>query len=124
MRIPSDYLSDYSSSSTTIILLSVSGTILAIYFIIGLINRNNSAPRQVTNLPGPRKLPIFGNFLSIARTSLQLYHKDLTDTFGKTCLYYEGATPIVLTKDFNFIRNVFIKDFSSSFVDRHVKIEI
>lgn len=125
MRIPSDFFPSYSNdsaSSTTVILLSISAVILAVYCIVGFIKSKNTTARQA-RLPGPRRIPIFGNFLSIARTSLQLYHKDLTDKFGKTCVYYEGATPVVLTKDLNLIRNVFIKDFSTSFVDRHVIIE-
>lgn len=43
----------------------------------------------------------------------------LIQTYGKTCGLFEASTPVVLTTDIKFIKNILVKDFSS-FVNHRV----
>ena len=72
-------------------------------------------------IPGPTPRIIFGNMLEMSNIGIQEYDMNLLKKYGKTVGYFEGHTPVILTKDVKFIKAVMIKDFSS-FVNRRVRL--
>lgn len=70
-------------------------------------------------IPGPTPLPIVGNFLGLVTKGIDGYDTELLQKYNRTCGYFEGSTPIILTCDPKFIKDVMIKD-SAIFVNRRV----
>nr|UOU03277.1 cytochrome P450 3044A1/2 [Brachionus rubens] len=69
------------------------------------------------NIPGPSPLPLMGNLLGVLKQGFAKHDEDIVKKYGKTLGYFEGSTPVVLTTDIKFIKNVMIKDFNY-FVNR------
>lgn len=72
-------------------------------------------------VPGPSPKFIFGNFKDMLNVGIAEYDLSIFKKYGKTVGYFEGSTPVILTKDVKFIKAVMIKDFSH-FVNRRVGI--
>jgi hypothetical protein len=102
---------------TTILLSSTLGVLLISYYIKKWLNFRNFFKR--INLPGPRPLPLLGNFGDIQKKGIYQHDIDIFKTYGKIVGYFEGPVPVILTTDLKFMKNVLIKDFSS-FVNRRV----
>ncbi|CAF0837522.1 unnamed protein product [Brachionus calyciflorus] len=64
------------------------------------------------NIPGPRPLPIIGNFHHIMKRGLPYNDLAMIEKYGKTFGYFEGSTPVVQTTDLKLIKSVLIKDFN------------
>ena len=73
------------------------------------------------NLKGPKPLPLLGNMMGIRKHGLHKNDENILNEFGKTSGYFEGPTPIILTKDAGLIKAVTVKEFSS-FTNRRVSI--
>lgn len=70
-------------------------------------------------VPSPPPLFLFGNFFSMTKGLIK-WDSSLIDKYGKTCGYFEGSQPVLLTTDIKFIKSVMIKDFQH-FINRRVK---
>lgn len=64
-------------------------------------------------IPGPRPLPILGNFYDVIKRGLPYNDLALIKKYGRTIGYFEGTTPVVLTADSKFIKSILIKDFKT-----------
>nr|AHL88981.1 cytochrome p450 3044B1 [Brachionus koreanus] len=64
------------------------------------------------NIPGPKPLPIIGNFNLIIKHGLPYNDLILTQKYGKTLGFFMGSGPVVETTDLRLIKSVLIKDFS------------
>lgn len=104
--------------STTFILGSSVGLILATYFIKTCIEQRNYFKRL--NLPAPMSWPILGNLVSAIRNGLIQNDFLLIKKYGKTVGFYEGFMPVIMTTDLKLIKAFCIKDFGT-FVNRRVK---
>ena len=74
-------------------------------------------------IPGPTPLPVVGNFLGLISKGLDGYDTELLQKYDRTCGYFEGSTPIIITNDPKFIKSVMIKD-AASFVNRRVRTQL
>lgn len=118
VKLPSifeEYFKD--SKSTTLLLGSSVALIVTAYWIKNYIERRSFFER--CHVPGPKPLPLFGNFLDIVRFGVAGSDMRLVNTYGKLCGYFEGSTPVIMTTDVKFIKSILIKDFGS-FVNRRV----
>ena len=70
-------------------------------------------------VPGPSPLFIFGNFFSMTKGLIKC-DSALIEKYGKTCGYFEGSQPVIITTDVKFIKSVMIKDFQY-FINRRVR---
>lgn len=69
------------------------------------------------NIPGPEPNVITGNlFTFFAKKNIENF-SEYIQTYGKTCGYYIGKKPIILTIDTELIKRIQIKDFDK-FPDR------
>lgn len=73
------------------------------------------------NIPGPTPLPVVGNMLKLIKNGFVKHDVEIMKKYGRVVGYFEGSTPVVLTTDTKFIKNVMIKDFNC-FVNRRVKM--
>lgn len=71
------------------------------------------------NIPGPKPIPILGNFHHIIKRGMPYNDLAMVKKYGKTFGYFEGTVPIVQTVDEKFIKKILIKDFST-FPNRRV----
>ncbi|XP_064630991.1 cytochrome P450 3A9-like isoform X2 [Lineus longissimus] len=62
------------------------------------------------NLPGPQPNIIFG---SLHERPLFKNFQKWTKQYGKTFGYYEGPVPIIVSSDLEFLKQVFVKQFSN-----------
>ncbi|CAF1050982.1 unnamed protein product, partial [Brachionus calyciflorus] len=62
-------------------------------------------------IPGPKPLPIIGNFHQVIKRGMPYNDLEMTRIYGKTFGYFEGTTPIVLTTDPKLLKSLLIKDF-------------
>ncbi|RNA30710.1 Cytochrome P450, partial [Brachionus plicatilis] len=69
------------------------------------------------NIPGPTPWPLTGNLLGAMKEGFSKFDIEIMKKYGRVVGYFEGSTPIVLTTDIKFIKNVMIKDFNC-FVNR------
>ena len=66
------------------------------------------------NIPGPRPILFFGNFLEIIKSRrFSLSIKKWTEQYGRVFGYFEGHTPILVVSDPDVLQDVFIKSFSN-----------
>ena len=70
-------------------------------------------------VPGPSPKIFVGNFKDMLDFGIANYDLSIFKKYGKTVGYFEGSSPIIITKDVKFIKAVMIKDFSH-FVNRRV----
>ncbi|XP_012254020.2 probable cytochrome P450 6a14 [Athalia rosae] len=109
---------DFSLSQ---IAVSVTTVLVAVYFFYAW----SHSYWKRKNIPGPRPIPVFGNFKNIVfRNNSQV--EEVLDWY-KEWKYeplvglYIGSTPLLLVNDVEMIKTILIKDFSS-FTDRGVII--
>lgn len=112
-----EYYIGSSSRKTTIILGSSITFILISYWVKKYIERRGFFKR--INLPSPKPLPLFGNFLDIIRNGLIQNDIKHVKTYGRISGFFEGSTPVIIVTDLRFLKTMMIKDFSS-FVNRRV----
>ncbi|CAF0907000.1 unnamed protein product [Brachionus calyciflorus] len=70
-------------------------------------------------IPGPRPIPILGNFHHIIKRGMPYNDLAMIKKYGKTFGYFEGSTPVVETTDTQFLKSILIKDFNL-FINRRV----
>ena len=70
-------------------------------------------------IKGPRPLPVFGNMLDVISQGFDGFDTLTMQKFNGTCGVFEGSTPVILTTDPKFIKEVMIKD-SANFINRRV----
>nr|UOU03276.1 cytochrome P450 3044B1 [Brachionus rubens] len=63
------------------------------------------------NIPGPKPLPVIGNFHHIMKRGMPYNDLEMTKIYGKTFGYFEGSTPVVQTIDLTLLKSLLIKDF-------------
>nr|QVK45579.1 cytochrome P450 [Brachionus paranguensis] len=63
------------------------------------------------NIPGPKPLPIIGNFNLIMKHGLAYNDLMMIQKYGKTLGYFQGSTAVVETTDLNLLKSMLIKDF-------------
>jgi len=71
-------------------------------------------------VPGPAPTFLIGNFKDMMSAGIADYDISTFKKYGKTYGFFEGSSPVIVTKDVKFIKAVMIKDFSS-FVNRRVR---
>jgi hypothetical protein len=71
-------------------------------------------------VPGPAPAFLIGNFKEMMSVGIAEYDMKTFKKYGKTYGFFEGSSPVIVTKDVKFIKAVMIKDFSS-FVNRRVR---
>ena len=71
-------------------------------------------------MPGPAPTFLIGNFKDMMSAGIADYDISTFKKYGKTYGFFEGSSPVIVTKDVKFIKAVMIKDFSS-FVNRRVR---
>ena len=65
------------------------------------------------NIPGPRPVFFFGNFLDILKVKgFSFAIKQWTNKYGQIFGYFEGHTPVLVVSDPDILQDVFIKSFS------------
>jgi cytochrome P450 len=66
------------------------------------------------NIPGPKPVLFFGNFLEVVRSRrfAATLHK-WTEQYGQIYGYFEGHTPILVVSDPDILQDIFIKSFSN-----------
>ncbi|RNA32702.1 cytochrome P450 3A9-like [Brachionus plicatilis] len=69
------------------------------------------------NIPGPRPWTLLGSMHEVLRYGFAKNDRKLIDKYGAIVGYFEGSTPVVVTTDLKFIKNVMVKDFNC-FVNR------
>nr|APA31878.1 cytochrome p450 01657 [Brachionus plicatilis] len=69
------------------------------------------------NIPGPTPWPLTGNLHKVMKEGFAEHDIEIMKKYGRVVGYFEGSTPVVLTTDIKFIKNVMIKDFNC-FVNR------
>jgi hypothetical protein len=70
-------------------------------------------------VPGPAPTFLIGNFKEMMSAGIADYDISTFKKYGRTYGFFEGSSPVIVTKDVKFIKAVMIKDFSS-FVNRRV----
>ncbi|CAF1067416.1 unnamed protein product [Brachionus calyciflorus] len=70
-------------------------------------------------IPGPRPIPILGNFHHIIKRGMPYNDLAMIKKYGKTFGYFEGSTPVVETTDTQLLKSILIKDFNL-FINRRV----
>lgn len=70
-------------------------------------------------IPGPDPKPILGNVPDMMKVGLPYFELSLAKEYGRIVGIFEGAQPVILTTDINFIRCMLIRDFGS-FTNRRV----
>ena len=70
-------------------------------------------------IPGPTPTFLIGNFKDLLNVGLAEYDVSTFKKYGKTFGYFEGVSPVIVTKDVKLIKAALIKDFSY-FVNRRV----
>nr|ATW72294.1 cytochrome p450 CYP3044A7 [Brachionus calyciflorus] len=98
--------------------LILGGTI-STFILLNFINNWFKQKRLFKNLniPGPSPMPLIGNFHNVFIQGFVNHDINIMKKYGRTVGYFEGSSPVVLTTDVNFIKNVMIKDFNY-FVNR------
>ncbi|CAF0881016.1 unnamed protein product [Brachionus calyciflorus] len=96
------------------------GTIASI-ILLNFINNWLKQKRlfKKLNIPGPSPLPFIGNLHNLVKQGFADHDINIMTKYGRTVGYFEGSTPVVLTTDVRFIKNVMIKDFNY-FVNRRI----
>nr|AHL88979.1 cytochrome p450 3044A1 [Brachionus koreanus] len=98
--------------------LILGGTISILVFLNFIKNWVNQVSFfKKLNIPGPTPWPLSGNFLKVMKEGFAKHDIEIMKKYGRIVGYFEGSTPVVLTTDTKFIKNVMIKDFNH-FVNR------
>lgn len=96
---------------TTFLLL---GTVVALWIVNVLFKWWASRSYfDKLNIKGPKPLPLLGNMMGIRKHGLHKNDENILTAYGKTAGYFEGATPMILTKDAGLIKAVTVKEFNS-----------
>nr|QEV83805.1 cytochrome P450 [Brachionus rotundiformis] len=99
-----------SQLSTTWILIYTGLVLVATSIITKWMKKRNHFAKL--NIPGPKPLPIIGNFNLVMKHGLANNDLILTQKYGKTFGFFLGSTPVVETTDLRLLKSVLIKDFS------------
>nr|QEV83804.1 cytochrome P450 [Brachionus rotundiformis] len=124
LQIPEEFMDIWSNFQNNILsnkgytTLALGGTISVLVFLNFLKNwiKQLSFYKKL-NIPGPKPWPLIGNIQNVMREGFVKHDIELMKKYGRVVGYFEGSTPVVLTTDVKFIKNVMIKDFNS-FVNR------
>ena len=74
---------------------------------------------RTIRLPGPRNHFFFGNTKELWSTKFfSRLLQTWTQRYGKTYVYFEGQVPVYVSSDEEFLKQVFVKQFFSNFVER------
>ena len=99
---------------------AIASLVLLVALFLYWYGTRDFAALKILNVPGPKPIPFFGNFLEARKyDGLHLMHLDYLKKYGKVYTLCMGGKPSLVVADPELLKQIMIKDFPN-FRNRYI----